>query len=288
MKAIHVFTFLLALLTATTMQAQDINGDLNHNNELDVNDITMLIDGYLTGQKTYHRTSFNPYEVQNGDIVGTWYNEANSSIEFREDGTVVGNVYPDVKTYQFMPNSSQIILFDAEGKPRYLWLVAFLSQDYLALNMMSGSELVVYTPKPNETKQAVTISISDTSLVMAPHDYRSLTASAKAADGSEVGVIWSMDRTGVVTVDGNVVIATDGGQVVVTATAADGSGLSASCTILVLEAIDLGLSIRWASMNIGAKGPEDYGDYFAWGETAPKENSTYYSWNYYDDSKYTE
>ncbi|MBQ9530254.1 MAG: hypothetical protein IJR73_07855, partial [Bacteroidales bacterium] len=138
------------------------------------------------------------------------------------------------------------------------------------------------------TKQAVTISISDTSLVMAPHDYRSLTASAKAADGSEVGVIWSMDRTGVVTVDGNVVIATDGGQVVVTATAADGSGLSASCTILVLEAIDLGLSIRWASMNIGAKGPEDYGDYFAWGETAPKENSTYYSWNYYDDSKYTE
>ena len=33
------------------------------------------------------------------------------------------------------------------------------------------------------------------------------------------------------------------------------------------EAIDLGLSVKWASCNVGAKSPEDYGDYFAWGET---------------------
>ena len=31
-------------------------------------------------------------------------------------------------------------------------------------------------------------------------------------------------------------------------------------------------------MNIGAKSPEDYGDYFAWGETEPKEN---YDWSTY-------
>lgn len=34
-----------------------------------------------------------------------------------------------------------------------------------------------------------------------------------------------------------------------------------------VEAVDLGLSVKWANMNIGATAPEDYGDYFAWGET---------------------
>lgn len=33
------------------------------------------------------------------------------------------------------------------------------------------------------------------------------------------------------------------------------------------EPIDLGLSVKWASWNVGASAPEDYGAYFAWGET---------------------
>ncbi len=34
-----------------------------------------------------------------------------------------------------------------------------------------------------------------------------------------------------------------------------------------VQAVDLGLSIKWANMNIGATSMDDYGDYFAWGET---------------------
>ena len=46
------------------------------------------------------------------------------------------------------------------------------------------------------------------------------------------------------------------------------------------EWVDLGLpsGTRWASRNIGAKAPENYGDYFAWGETSPKE---IYNWSTY-------
>ena len=44
------------------------------------------------------------------------------------------------------------------------------------------------------------------------------------------------------------------------------------------EAVNLGLSVRWATMNIGASAPEAYGDYFAWGETEPKN---YYDWSTY-------
>ena len=42
--------------------------------------------------------------------------------------------------------------------------------------------------------------------------------------------------------------------------------------------IDLGLSVRWATCNVGATNPEDYGDYYAWGETTTKSD---YSWSTY-------
>ena len=34
--------------------------------------------------------------------------------------------------------------------------------------------------------------------------------------------------------------------------------------------VDLGLSVRWATCNVGANSPEVYGSYFAWGETSAK------------------
>ena len=37
-----------------------------------------------------------------------------------------------------------------------------------------------------------------------------------------------------------------------------------------IKAVDLGLSVKWGICNVGATSPEDYGDYFAWGETSPK------------------
>ena len=40
------------------------------------------------------------------------------------------------------------------------------------------------------------------------------------------------------------------------------------------EWVDLGLSVKWATCNIGADSPEDYGDYFVWGETRPKSEYT--------------
>ena len=44
--------------------------------------------------------------------------------------------------------------------------------------------------------------------------------------------------------------------------------------------VDLGLpsGTKWATCNVGANSPEEYGDYFAWGETAPKDE---YNWSTY-------
>lgn len=46
-----------------------------------------------------------------------------------------------------------------------------------------------------------------------------------------------------------------------------------------VEAVDLGLSVKWANMNVGASLPCAAGNYFAWGETSSK---TYYSWKTYN------
>ena len=36
--------------------------------------------------------------------------------------------------------------------------------------------------------------------------------------------------------------------------------------------VDLGLSVKWATKNVGASSPSDYGYHFAWGETRKKDN----------------
>ena len=47
-----------------------------------------------------------------------------------------------------------------------------------------------------------------------------------------------------------------------------------------LHAVDLGLpsGTKWANMNVGAESPEDYGGYYAWGETEEKD---VYNWSTY-------
>ena len=53
------------------------------------------------------------------------------------------------------------------------------------------------------------------------------------------------------------------------------------------EYVDLGLpsGLKWATCNVGANKPEDYGDYFAWGETMTKETYTEYNCPTYGLSK---
>lgn len=57
-----------------------------------------------------------------------------------------------------------------------------------------------------------------------------------------------------------------------------GSVRSFTTKNLPTNAVNLGLSVYWASVNVGAPSPEKCGDYYAWGETTPK---SIYSWGTY-------
>ena len=96
-------------------------------------------------------------------------------------------------------------------------------------------------------------------------------------------LIWSTGSSSIVTVtDNGLVTAVGAGTTTVTATTVIG-GYSATCTITVPvpttlndhQWVDLGLpsGLKWATCNLGALKPEDFGNYYAWGELSPK--STY-------------
>jgi len=54
----------------------------------------------------------------------------------------------------------------------------------------------------------------------------------------------------------------------------------------VHEYVDLGLSVKWATCNIGANSPEDVGDYYAWGETSVKYSYVEDNYRWYHDGHY--
>lgn len=48
------------------------------------------------------------------------------------------------------------------------------------------------------------------------------------------------------------------------------------------EYVDLGLSVKWATMNIGATSPVEFGNYFAWGEIVSKNSYNWSSYQFYN------
>ena len=50
--------------------------------------------------------------------------------------------------------------------------------------------------------------------------------------------------------------------------------------------VDLGLSVLWAAYNVGASSPEEYGGYYAWGETSTKSDYTFENYKHRERTDY--
>lgn len=55
-------------------------------------------------------------------------------------------------------------------------------------------------------------------------------------------------------------------------------------TVTSGDYVDLGLSVKWATCNIGATTPTEYGNYYSWGETSTKDTYTKSTYAYYNTS----
>ena len=131
------------------------------------------------------------------------------------------------------------------------------------------------SPKFGLSETVVTVKVGESKTVSILNGGGSYTWAGGTANftssvsGNRLTVRGTAVGTNTVTVTNN----TDGAQTVLTV-------IVTEAAVEEHEYVDLGLpsGTLWATCNVGASIPEEYGDYFAWGETEPKET---YAWSNY-------
>ena len=129
-----------------------------------------------------------------------------------------------------------------------------------------------------DTKLVRQIVLSETSLALQPNDMRFLTATVLPESAQNKVVAWQSSDNDVAEVNqSGRVTAKTVGTCTITCAATDGSDVKATCQVRVYidmsgtingrDFVDLGLpsGTLWATSNVGANKPEEFGDYFAWG-----------------------
>lgn len=246
MKKICFFAA-LALLFACTPESKPDNGGNNNNGGGNTQPAVVELTGIaLTeheitiekGGNTVLEVKFTPENATNKAL--TWVS-SNTSIVTVTDGVVVG----------VAPGTTEIVAKSG--------------------NLTDKCQVTVVI-------SAASVSLDLTELTLAPGETTTLKATVLPDDSTDK-VEWSSSDEAIATVKDGEVAAVAEGEATITAKA---GGKSATCSVKVdkVKAVDLGLpsGLKWADCNLGAEKPEDYGDYYAWGETEPKEN---YSWSTY-------
>lgn len=175
--------------------------------------------------------------------------------------------------------------------------VAKVSETGFVTTVGNGTAIITVTTNDQSKTASCTVTVSQyvTGITLDKSSIDMLTGETATVCVSEITptnavdqtYTWSSSDTDVVTIDTDgVITAVAAGETTVIATANDGSEVFATCTVKVTlafnpvpgEAVDLGLSVKWSSLNLGATKPEEYGGYLAWGEIEPKAD---YHWHTY-------
>ena len=170
-------------------------------------------------------------------------------------------------------------------------------------------------PAP-QTIELTSVSLDRTSLALDEGASYTLTVKYTPSDATDKSITWKSTDTKVATVSssGRVTAVKDGSATII----ASSGGKEAYCNVTVNtkpqpvqqpvnnstnsssvipsstssstgttnghEWVDLGLSVKWATCNVGASKPEGYGDYYAWGETSTKSSYTWSTYKYCNGS----
>ena len=146
--------------------------------------------------------------------------------------------------------------------------------------------------KPAADSVKISIVLNCDSLLLYAGDVDTLIATVRNGDKIvDYKVSWSTDGAQVAAVDSNgVVTALSVGTAVISVKYKD---VIYTCKVVVTERpekyeyVDLGLSVLWATCNVGAEKPEDYGDYYPWGEVEVKDNNSWSSYKWCNGSNNT-
>ena len=214
------------------------------------------------------------------DVSEISLNKTSVSLRIGESETLVATVIPEDAT-------DKAVIWSVEDSA-----IATVSSEGVVTAVSVGNTTVNVASSDGKKKATCTVSVLpiNVSEISLNKQYLSLyitnsvelTATILPSNATDQSITWSSSDSRVAKVSSTgVVTAIAPGDVVITAKTNDG-GKTASCSVAVWpdpsEGIDLGTSVKWAVRNVGATLPEDFGDHFSWGETAPKSN---YSENNY-------
>ena len=240
-----------------------------------------------------NKTELNLSFYQTEQLIATLRPEDASAVitwtSSNEDVALVSNGSTPGADGSIMP-AGTVIAKNKEGQSVITASVGSLSAS-CTVTVSSGSVVPVES-----------ISLNKTELTLQVGESFQLVATLTPQNATTQQVSWSMTAR-----SSQLSMTTDGLKCVIgalaeceaTITVRSGdnpSQLYATCKVTVTggggsgsgdEAVDLGLPSgkKWRSMNVGASKPEDYGDYFAWGETGTK---TSYTWSNYKFGSYDE
>lgn len=125
-------------------------------------------------------------------------------------------------------------------------------------------------------------------VILFPGETEQLAAAVYPNYAKNKTVTWESSDESIATVSNEgLVTAIAPGTCSIIARATDGSGVTGECEVTVIDPhpyVDLGLpsGTLWATTNVGAESPDQFGDYFAWGETSQKTNYSYDSYTSID------
>ncbi len=213
----------------------------------------------------------------------------NCDFEWYNDGEIQGYyVTSRVEGYQ---KSSIFIPYSEDMGASCFWTssVAFRRSDY-ALLLADNTNRYTY-PRwcgvpirpvcPNENYVAPTLELSSNELAVVVGKTSEISAFMNDSWIDPTNVTWISSDTTVATIDiYGIITAKAEGTTTITATYKDQSD---NCIVTVIEAssptyVDLGLSVKWATFNVGATAPFEIGDSYAWGAIDTTSN---YSWESY-------
>ena len=204
-----------------------------------------------------------------------------------EPVALVATVQPDTytsKDFIWSSSNESVATVDEEGK------VTAVANGTATITVKTsdGSSLSA-TCSVKVYRHVESVSLNKTEMTLYVGNSSTLTATVLPSTSNNKNVTWTSSDESVATVDQSGKVTAKGpGKSSITVTTVDGAK-TASCEVTVKEAygyengyeyVYLGLpsGLKWATMNVGASKPEEYGDYFAWGETEPKSN---YYWSTY-------
>ena len=138
-----------------------------------------------------------------------------------------------------------------------------------------------YTVIESEDVSVESVSLDKTEAKVKKGSWIQLTATVLPEDATNKAVKWeSGDETIATVTEEGKVAGVKKGTATITVTTEDGEK-TAECKVTVIEEegekegdyeyVDLGLSVKWATTNIGAKDETEVGSYFSWGSTSTSQ-----------------